>query len=89
MALEVIHGRAEKGTPARSAQHHHVPFDADGYNAERMIGEGRAEAKVSKARWMIGLLHPIHDLPIAEIDPPIMLAALRRISATGRFETAR
>ena len=26
VALEVIHGRAQKGMPACSAQHHHVPF---------------------------------------------------------------
>lgn len=54
-----------------------------------MVGEGRAESTISKARWMISLLRPLHDLPMAEIGPPEMLEALRRISATGRHETAR
>jgi integrase len=62
---------------------------ADEYIAEKMVGEDRAEATVIKARWMISLLHPLHDLPIAEIGPPEMLEALKRISATGRYETAR
>lgn len=62
---------------------------ADEYVNEIMVGEGRAEATISKARWMISLLHPLHDLPISEIGPAEMREALKRIAATGRYETTR
>ncbi|MBN8935861.1 MAG: integrase arm-type DNA-binding domain-containing protein [Rhizobiales bacterium] len=52
--------------------------------------EGRAEATLSKTKWLIDLVHPvIGERPIAEINAPELLHALRRIEARGRFETAR
>lgn len=55
----------------------------------KMTGEGRSPATIKKAMWFIELLEPLHDLPISEIDPPVVLEALRRISARGRHETAK
>lgn len=52
--------------------------------------EGRAEATLSKSKWLIELVCPvIGERPIAEINAPELLHALRRVEARGRFETAR
>lgn len=83
-----IERRREKLLAAQSAANT-FKLVADEYIEQKMVGEGRAEATISKARWMISLLRPLHDLPMAEIGPPEMLEALKRISATGRYETAR
>ena len=42
-----------------------------------------------KSEWLLGLLYPvIGSIPIAEIEAPDLLAALRPVEARGRIETA-
>lgn len=47
-----------------------------------------APVTYGKAEWLLTLLAPLHVLPIANIGAPEVLAALRRIEATGTIETA-
>jgi integrase len=51
--------------------------------------EGKASATITKASWYSSLLEPtIGALPLNEIDPQLLLSALRRIEARGLHETA-
>lgn len=60
------------------------------YIDTKMVGESRAEATVSKARWFLEQLEPaIGNMPIAEVDQQMLLAALMRVQMRGRFETAK
>lgn len=60
------------------------------YIDTKMIGERRAEATVAKARWFLEQLEPaIGEMPIADVDPQMLLAALKRLEAKGRHETAK
>ena len=60
------------------------------YIDTKMVGEGRAKATVSKARWFLEQLEPvIGTLPISEVDPQLLLAALKRLEAKGVLETAK
>tara|TARA_B100000678_G_scaffold290613_1_gene303997 strand:- start:8096 stop:9328 length:1233 start_codon:yes stop_codon:yes gene_type:complete len=57
---------------------------------EKMEKEGRAEATLKKARWVAGLLNPaIGSMPVSNIDPQMLLAALKRLEAKGNYETAK
>lgn len=57
---------------------------------EKVTKEGLAEATLVKARWFASLLQPgIGKLPIAEVTPHELLAALKKIEAAGHRETAR
>lgn len=52
--------------------------------------EGRAEITLSKIRWLLGIAYPmIGSLPIADVTPHEALAVLRKIEATGAYESAR
>ena len=52
--------------------------------------DGMAEATAKKARWFLRLLEPtIGSLPLNDIDPQLLLAALRSIERRGRHETAK
>jgi len=52
--------------------------------------EGRADRTLNKVEWLLSLAKPsIGARPIAEISAPEILAALRRVEARGRQETAR
>jgi hypothetical protein len=52
--------------------------------------EGRAAVTIKKSRWLLELMTPdLGALPIAEIRPAQLLAALRKIEAKGHLETAR
>ena len=52
--------------------------------------EGRALATVVKARWFLSLLKPaIGNMPISELDPQMLLAALRKLEGKGNYETAK
>jgi hypothetical protein len=52
--------------------------------------EGRAEATVSKSRWVLALMEPaLGSRPIAEITPPELLAVLKKMEKRGNLETAR
>ena len=51
--------------------------------------EGRADVTVAKKRWLLSLVErDLGDRPVAELTPPEVLAALRRIEARGRHESA-
>jgi integrase len=60
------------------------------YIDTKMVGDGRAVATVSKARWFLEQLEPvIGTLPISEVDSQLLLAALKRLEAKGVLETAK
>lgn len=60
------------------------------YIEAKMVREGKAEATVSKARWFLEQLEgAIGGMPISDVDPQLLLAALKRLEARGRFETAK
>lgn len=57
---------------------------------DKLTREGRAEATLAKMKWLLELAYPvIGDRPIADVGPPELLNALRRVEARGRYETAR
>src|SRR5690606_22013679 len=56
---------------------------------DKMVAEGRAIATTSKANWLLEQLAPISKRPIGDLKPVDMLAALKRIEARGKHETAR
>ena len=61
---------------------------ANKYIDEKMVPEGRAEATLRKARWFLDLLKPaIGNMPINDVDPQLMLAALKKLEAKGNLET--
>ena len=52
--------------------------------------EGRAPITLDKIRWLLGMAYPmIGTLPISKITPQEVLAVLRKVEATGRYESAR
>lgn len=60
------------------------------YIDTKMVGEGRASATITKARWFLELLAPaIGSMPISEVDPQMLLAALKKLEAKGNLETAK
>ena len=60
------------------------------YIEEKMVGEGRAEGTLLKARWFLDLLKPaIGNMPISDVDPQMMLAPLKKLEARGNRETAK
>ena len=63
---------------------------ASSYIEHKMVGEGRAEATLKKARWFLELLSPaIGNMPLDDLDPQMMLAALKKLEARGNLETAK
>ena len=57
---------------------------------EKMVGEGRADGTLLKARWFLDLLKPaIGNMPISDVDPQMMLAPLKKLEARGNRETAK
>jgi hypothetical protein len=56
---------------------------------DKMVREGRADATTTKANWLLEQLKPVTNVAIVELKPVDMLAALRRIEAKGKHETAR
>jgi integrase len=56
---------------------------------DKMVAEGRAVATTSKANWLLDQMAPIAKRPIGDLKPVDMLAALKRIEARGKHETAR
>ena len=60
------------------------------YIDSKMVGEGRAETTLAKARWFLDLLRPaVGELPISDVDPQMLLAPLKRLEARGNKETAK
>ena len=63
---------------------------ASEYIEQKMVGEGRAEGTLLKARWFLDLLKPaIGSMPISDVDPQMMLAPLKKLEARGNRETAK
>lgn len=48
-----------------------------------------ATVTAAKAEWLLSLVPSLDPLPMGDITPPIILAALRRIEGKGHHETAR
>lgn len=60
------------------------------YIEKKMVGEGLAKRTIDKARWHLDLLSPaIGKMPISDVDPQMLLAALRKLEARGTYETAK
>jgi integrase len=60
------------------------------YIESKMVGDGRADATISKARWFLEQLEPaIGNMPLAHVDPQMLLAALKKLEAKGHHETAK
>lgn len=55
---------------------------------ENLATEGRADSTIKKAGWLLEQLRPLHAQPIADLKPTDMRAALKRIEAQGKLETA-
>ncbi len=52
--------------------------------------EGKAEATLTKKRWLVGLALPnLGKRPIGEISAADILVPLRKVEALGNYETAR
>lgn len=56
---------------------------------EKISIEGRAEGTIVKANWLLKQLSPLARLPIADIKPLEVLAALKKLEKKGNHETAR
>ena len=56
---------------------------------KKIIAEGRADTTISKANWLLEQLDPLAGQAIAGLKPIDVLAALKRIEAKGKYETAR
>lgn len=57
---------------------------------EKMRKEGRAAATLKKAEWFLLLLKPaIGSMPVSEVDPQMLLAALKKLEGKGNYETAK
>jgi integrase len=57
---------------------------------KKMKCEGRAEATLTKTRWLLDLaLTDIGDRPVSKIRATELLDVLRKIEARGNYETAR
>lgn len=56
---------------------------------DKMVAEGRADTTTTKANWLLQQLAPIAARAISDLKPVDVLAALKRIEAKGKHETAR
>lgn len=56
---------------------------------DKMVAEGLATSTTTKANWLLEQLAPIADRAIADLKPIDILAALKRLEAKGKLETAR
>ena len=56
---------------------------------DKMVAEGRADATTTKANWLLEQLTPIAGSSVSELKPVEVLAALKRVEAKGKYETAR
>lgn len=55
----------------------------------KMVAEGLAATTTAKAHWLLEQLKPLAGQPVANLKPIDVLAALKRIEARGKYETAR
>lgn len=56
---------------------------------DKRVAEGQSEATTQKANWLLEQLKPIWTFPVTDIKPVDLLAALKRVEAQGKHETAR
>ena len=56
---------------------------------DKMIAEGRADTTTAKAGWLLEQLRPLCGQPLTDLKPIDVLAALKRLEAKGKLETAR
>lgn len=56
---------------------------------DKRVAEGQSDATTQKANWLFDQLKPIWTFPVTEIKPVDLLAALKRVEAQGKYETAR
>jgi integrase len=57
---------------------------------EKQAREGRAPSTLKKNRWVLDMAcADFGAMPVAEINAPTILKALRKVEARGTFETAR
>ncbi len=50
--------------------------------------ETLAPATMAKTQWLLALVPALHDVPVAEVNAPRVLVALRKIEDKGLRETA-
>ena len=56
----------------------------------KITREGRADRTLGKVRWLLDMAYPlIGTRPINQIDVQEVLVVLRKLEATGRYESAR
>jgi integrase len=61
---------------------------AEEWLQRKVIAEHKAATTIRRARWLIATLKAdIGSRPISEIEPPELLAVLRRVEAAGNLET--
>ncbi len=56
---------------------------------EKRASEGLSQETTKKSYWYLDQLKPLHGLPMKEIKAPHVLAALKRVEAHGKYETAK
>jgi len=57
---------------------------------DKIEREGRAPVTLEKIRWLLGMAYPtIGNLPISKVVAQDVLSVLRKVEATGRYESAR
>ncbi|GGB72932.1 tyrosine-type recombinase/integrase [Blastomonas aquatica] len=56
---------------------------------DKRVAEGQSDATTQKANWLLEQLKPIWTFPVTDIKPVDLLAALKRVEAQGKHETAR
>jgi len=56
---------------------------------DKQVAQGQADTTTQKANWLLEQLEPIAARPVADLKPIDVLAALKRIEAKGKYETAR
>src|SRR3546814_14464563 len=56
---------------------------------DKQVAQGQADTTTQKANWLLEQLEPIAARPVADLTPIDVLAALKRIEAKGKYETAR
>ena len=56
---------------------------------DKRVAEGQSDATTQKANWLLDQLKPIWTFPVTDIKPVDLLAALKRVEAQGKYETAR
>lgn len=56
---------------------------------DKQVAQGQADTTTQKANWLLEQLDPIAARPVADLKPIDVLAALKRIEAKGKHETAR